>query len=439
MRDRSTLEILGRRRSVIAATCVVFIVVAAVVSHFLPKVYSATSTLIVVQNGNSVGFDAVQAAEVTARSYSEIVGAPVIAGLAASRLGGGATAGSVGSAVSVSPVIETQLLRISAEDRSPLYAQRLANVYTSVVIEYAHKYLGSSAGASMALASPATRPNSPVRPRPKLYIIIGAILGLILGIGAAFLLERIDTRLRSAEEVRSRFKQVILTRVPRRGSGTESHNAFDEAFGLLRTNVRFASPTGVPSVIAVTSASEGEGKTTCVTNMAFAMAEAGSRVILVDGDFRRSRLPAEVMTLHAPLLRPGLADYLLDACSVEEMIHETGREGLQIVPTGPQPANPAAFLEAHTLQPALDELARRADVVLVDCPPLSAGADASILSARADGVIVVVNLDRSNERAVNDVLRQLQLVHAAVLGFVLNEDQTIEFAYDYAYSAQPTR
>jgi capsular exopolysaccharide synthesis family protein len=193
-------------------------------------------------------------------------------------------------------------------------------------------------------------------------------------------------------------------------------------------------------VIAVTSAREGEGKTTCVTNMAFAMAEAGSRVILVDGDFRRSRLQAEAMPGHAARLRPGLADYLVEAGSLSEIVHDTGRPGVQLVPTGPLPANPAAFLEAHSVQPALQDLAERSDVVLVDLPPLSAGADASILAARADGVIVVINLARSNERIVTEVLRQMELVHASVLGFVLNEDRAIEFAYDYEYAAaQPSQ
>jgi polysaccharide biosynthesis transport protein len=435
MRDRSTLEILGRRWSVIAATLLVFVVAAGVISKVLPKVYATSSTLIVVQNENAASFDAVQAAQVTARSYSDIISAPAIAGLVATRLGGNATTSSVGSSISVSPVVETQLLRITAESRSPLYAQRLANVYASVVIQYASQNLGSSAGASMALASPATRPTSPARPRPTLYVFIAAILGLFFGVGAAFLLERLDTRLRTADEVRAHFKQVILTRVPRRGPSTVSRHAFDEAFGLLRTNLQFASPRGLPKLIAVTSAREGEGKTTCVTNLAFAMAEAGSRVILVDGDFRRSRLPAEVMPGHTARLRPGLADYLVDACSLSEIVHDTGRLGVQLVPTGPLPVNPAAFLEAHNIQPALHELSERADVVLVDLPPLSAGADASILAARTDGVIIMLNLARSNERVVTDVLRQLELVHASVLGFVLNEDRAIEFAYDYEYAA----
>jgi capsular exopolysaccharide synthesis family protein len=431
VRDNSALGVLWRRRWVVAATFAIFVVLAGVISKVLPKVYSATSTLVVVQKENAATFDAVQAAQVTARTYSDIVGSSAIADQVARQLGGGTTAGSVSSAVSVSPVSETQLLKITAEDHNARKAQVLVNTYASAVIAYIRQNLGATVGADVALASGATRPTAPTRPRPTLYVLVAAILGLFFGVGGALLLERLDTGLRTADEVRDRFDELILARMPRRGRTETSVNAFNEAFGLLRTNLHFASPDRPPKVIAVTSAREGEGKTTCVAQMAFAMAEIDSRVVVVDADFRRPSLQKLVMPGHLEQLRPGLSNHLLGSCSLEEMIHSTGTEGVELVPTGALPASPAAFLESHRVQPALQELAERADLVLIDCPPLSAGADAAILAGRVDGVIVVVDLDRSDERSVREVIRQLQTVHALVLGFVLNRDRTIEFAYDY--------
>ena len=421
------------------ATFAIFIVFAGVLSKALPKVYSASSTLIVVPNENAATFDAVQAAQVTARTYADVVGAPAIAAQVARQLGGGATTDSVGSAVSVSPVVETQLLRVSAEDRDPGKAQLLANTYAATVIQYVHQYLGTTAGAGVALAASATRPTAPVRPRPALYVLVAAILGLFVGVGAAFLLERLDTRLRTGDEVRERFDEVILARMPRRGRSSASLNAFNEAFGLLRTNLRFASPDGSPGLIAVTSARDGEGKTTCVAQMALSIAEVDSRVVVVDADFRRPMLEQALMPdTHEPL-RPGFSNYLIDGCALEEIVHETGHANVEIVPTGPLPPNPSAFLESQRVAPALRELAERADLVLVDCPPLSAGADALTLAGRVDGVIVVVDLDRSNERDVRDVLHQLRAVRAPILGFVLNRDHSAEFAYSYEYAGQSSR
>lgn len=434
MRDRSTLGILWHRRWVVVATFAIFVVLAGVISKVLPKVYSATSTLVVVQKENVATFDAVQAAQVTARTYSEIVGAPVIAARVAHQLGGGQTTGSVGSAVSVSPVTETQLLKITAQDRSPRKAQVLANTYASAVIEYIHQYLGPTVGANVALASSATRPTSPARPRPTLYVLVAAILGLFFGVGGAFLLERLDTRLRTADEVRDRFNELILARMPRRGRTETSLNAFNEAFGLLRTNLHFASPDRAAKVIAVTSAREGEGKTTCVAQMAMAMAEIDSRVVIVDADFRRPMLQRVIMPDRLEPLTPGLSNHLLDDRPVAEIVHSTDTPGVELVPTGPLPASPAAFLESHRVQPALQELAEDVDLVLIDCPPLSAGADAAILAGRVDGVIIVVDLDRCDERALREVLRQLRTVHASVLGFVLNRDRAVEFAYDYEHA-----
>ena len=423
----------------VLAILAVFVVSAGVISKILPKVYSATSTLIVVQNGNAASFDAIQAAQVTARTYSDIVSAPAIAAAVAHQIGGGATTASVGSAVSVSPVTETQLLRITADDRSPLRAQRLANIYASVVIRYTHRSLGATAGATVALASGATRPTTPARPKPSLYVLVAAILGAFVGVGGAFLLERLDTRLRTADEVRERFSETILARMPRRGRSGTSTNAFSEAFGLLRTNLQFASADGLPGVIAVTSAREGEGKTTCVSEMAFAMAEVDMRVLVVDADFRRPMLQKVVMPEQHEPLRRGLSSYLVGGCSLDEIVYDTGRPGVELVPTGPLPASPAAFLESHKVESSLRELAERVDLVLVDCPPLSAGADASTLAGLVDGVIVVVDLDRSDERTVREVLGQLKTVRASLLGFVLNRDRAIELAYDYGYASQPSR
>jgi capsular exopolysaccharide synthesis family protein len=173
--------------------------------------------------------------------------------------------------------------------------------------------------------------------------------------------------------------------------------------------------------------------------MAFAMAEVGLRVVVVDADFRRPMLQKQVMSSHVEPLRPGLSNYLVDGATLDEIVHETDHPGVQLVPTGLLPANPAAFLESHKVEPALRELANSVDLVLVDCPPLSAGADASILAGRVDGVIVVVDLDRSHEGMLREVLRQLETVRATVLGLVLNRDRAAELAYDYAYAGQSSQ
>jgi capsular exopolysaccharide synthesis family protein len=431
VRDRSTLGILWRRKWVVVGTFAIFVVLGAVISKVLPKVYTATSSLVVVQKENSASFDAVQAAQVTARTYSDIVSAPVIAAQVARQLGGGESQKSVSSAVSVSPVSETQLLRITAEDRNAGKAQRLANVYAAAVIEYIRQNVGPTVGANVALASAATRPTSPSRPKPTLYVLVAAIIGLCFGVGAAFLAERLDTGLRSAEEVRERFDELILARMPRRGRTPASTNAFNEAFGLLRTNLSFASPDKPPKLIAVTSAREGEGKTTCVVQIASAMAEIEDRVIVVDADFRRPALQRVLLPERLERLQPGLSNHLLGSCSLGEILHPTDTDHISFVPTGPLPPSPAAFLESHRVEPALRELGERADMVLIDCPPMSAGADAAVLAGRVDGVIVVVDLASADERSVREVLHQLKTVRALVLGFVLNRDRAMEFAYDY--------
>lgn len=433
---RSSTDVIWQARRLVLATVVGFVIVAAIVSELLPKVYSASATLLVVQNGNAATFDAVQAAQVTARTYASIIDSTEVARLVAARLNDGSTTTSIHSDVSAVPVPETQLLKITAEAGNAVRAEQLANTYGSVVIQFAHKYLGASAGATLATASVATEPTSPSRPKPALYVLIAAFLGFAAACGAALAFDRLDKRLRTSEEVSARFDELILARMPRWGRTKDeiSESAMREAFGMLRTNLRFARSGGDPKVVAVTSAREAEGKTTCVTEIAIAMAEVGLKVITIDTDLRNPQLERDLMNGRSGRGRKGFADLLDETVSVDDAVNDTRYAGIELVGTGTLPDNPAAFLESHSLGPVLRDLAGRADLVLLDCPPLSAGADASILATGVDGVIVVVDLERSTERMLREALRQLSLVRASVLGLVLNKDSAPSLFYPYDYA-----
>ena len=437
MRDNSLLGVVWRRRWIVVGTVVVAAVLAGVVSQALPKVYSTSSKLLIVQGGETTSFDAIQAAQVTARTYSDVLSSPNIAQRVAQRIGNGVTRSDVENDVSVAPVAETQLLQITAEAGNPARAKLLADTYASVFIDYAKTALASTTRAQVTLADPAPLVTDPARPKPLLYVLLACLLAIPVGIGAAVLRDRVDSRLGSPDEIEERFDLSVIARVPRRGRSHASRAVFDEAFRLLRTGLRFASPDGDLRTVAVTSGAEAEGKTTTSYNLALAAQETGQHVLLVEGDVYRARLLemfglAEVRHESAAT---GLTGYLAGACSIDEAIR-TVEPGLDILPSGTMPPSFSALLEGQRGVSLMRELATRADLVIIDCPPLAPRADAAIFAGRADGVLLVVDLTKTTNHRLRSALRQLQSVSANVLGCVVNRDSTMHSS-QYSYYASP--
>ncbi len=269
---------------------------------------------------------------------------------------------------------------------------------------------------------------------------MAGIIGLALAIALAFVAHRLDRRLRSWEAIEAQFGLPLLARIPFRRRSKASVAAFEEAYRVLRTNLQFASGGATLKTLAVISEKPGEGKTTTVARLAEAVAESGRNVITVEGDFRRPALQAELMPEGTPPLSPGLSNYLVGAATVDDVIHPAGgRPNLSVVPSGPLPPSPAALLDSDRAREGLDEFARRADLVLIDCPPLSVGADASVTSRLVDGVIIVVDLESATDRSLRDALRQLEAVNAAITGAVLNRDRAVDaITYGY-YGVKPER
>jgi succinoglycan biosynthesis transport protein ExoP len=335
-------------------------------------------------------------------------------------------------------VPETQLLKVTAEDPDPAQAKSIADTYAAVFTDYARNNLSDTTKATITLADAAPLPKTPARPRPTLYTLIAAVLALALGTGLAFLRERLDRRLRTQEDVEASFDKPVLARVPRRGRSDASITAFKEAHRILRTNLQFAAGGSKIKSVAITSGREGEGKTTSAANLAVASAEVGLNVLVVEADFRRPALQRELMPNRPDPLRPGFSNYLVEAATLDEIIYPTGRPNISIVPSGPLPPTPSALLESRRGREAAAELTQEADLVIVDCPPLSIGADASVVAGWVDGVVVVLDLSTSTDQSVRSALRQLDAVHAPLLGLLLNRDRTATpSSYDY-YSSIDT-
>lgn len=190
-----------------------------------------------------------------------------------------------------------------------------------------------------------------------------------------------------------------------------------EAYKLLRTNILFALPDEKKCrVIGVTSASSGEGKSTTALNLSYMLAEAGERVLLIEGDMRLPKISRRLKLQPAP----GLSNVLAGLCGVKETLQESGvHDRLQVISAGEIPPNPSELLGAKSIDILLEVLSGDYDFILFDLPPVTDVADALVASKLTDGMIVVVRQNYANRRALADTMQQLRYVEAKVLGFVM--------------------
>lgn len=301
--------------------------------------------------------------------------------------------------------------------------------------------------SNASLIRPATGAQQ-IAPQPARNAVLGLLLGLFLGVGLAFLWEALDTRVRTTREIERRLGLPLLARVrhpprwiERAGRLTmlaapESMDA--EAYRVLRTNFEFFNMQHGARVVMVTSATQGEGKSTTVANLAVALSRAGQRVVLVDLDLRRPRLD-RFFGLEESV---GVTDVVRGTARLSSLPGPTperdgqGAGRLEVLTSGPLPRDTGEFVGSPGLARILDELRERADVVLIDAPPLLAVGDAIALSAKVDGVIVLTRLDVVRRGMIDELRRVLGNIPAAKIGFVVTAaeaEQEYGGAYGYRY------
>jgi len=280
-----------------------------------------------------------------------------------------------------------------------------------------------------------------IEPDLLMLLFKGGMVGLVLGIGLALLREFLDTRLRSADEIRNVLGLPILGVVPHIQSArtpsargtvvhTEPMSDVAEAYRTVRTAIYFGVQPGSVRTLLITSPAPGDGKTTLASNIASAMAQAGNRVILLDCDFRK---PTQHRIFELEK-RIGLSNVLAGEVSIEQATQAVKVPGLHVVPCGPIPSNPSEILNSQGFADLLAGLAEKYDQVVIDSPPVLPVTDARILAACCDGVILALRAEKTTRPAGLSARDQLQSVGGRILGVVVNDVPRRKGVYGYYYA-----
>jgi succinoglycan biosynthesis transport protein ExoP len=481
------LRIVRRRKWVILQAIIAIPLIAFVFSLSQTKEYTATATLLFRQPPSALAETSIADPTREAATNGELVGLPVVAEKAAEQTEG-LTAGEIGGSVEVSPSLEAETAAVSATTPDPELSAKIANAYARAYISFRREAdrgqvqnaielaEGSleeltperregTEGAALnkqldelrltqalqtggaELVQPAGVPSTPSAPETKRNVGIGLVLGILLGFLLALLVDRLDRRVRSTEELEEIYDRPILARIPRTRSlgrglrNVDLETPEGDSFRVLRTNLRYLSVDRDLNTILIASPQEGDGKSTISQGLAMTMAEMGDDVVVVEADMRKPglrRLGGEAALGLSDVLAGAPVDSALYNVNVGGQAGEAGR-ALTILPSGQPPPNPSELLESDRMREVLDDLQQRFGVVILDSPALGAVSDALALVPLVAGIVVIAGLGATDRDAASQLSSQLTMLEKRPLGLVVNFAESERAKYSHYYRPEKKR
>jgi capsular exopolysaccharide synthesis family protein len=493
--------VVRRYKWLVILGAIVVPIAAFLVSTQQQKVYEATSEVLL--SSQELGSELTGLPTVNnviepdrhARTQAALARVPAVVESATRRAGVGIGTRDLIESSSVSPREDTDLLVFAVRNNSARVAQILATAYANAFTAYKLKMdTASLSNARLELQArlaelrrtggenseayrelvrksqdlrtlellqvPAAVVRVPtdadqIAPQPMRNAVLGVLIGLVLGIGGAFLLNALDRKVRDADELEHELQIPLLARLPtphRNDPATVLARSTDEtteAIARLRANFDFVNSELRAKVIMVTSATPREGKSTTIANLAIALARTGRHVVLVDLDLRR---PSLNRLLHMPD-GPGVTDLASGNAELAETIQpvgvatsrlhiaalgrteSSGQGRLEVVSPGRSRVEPSDFVETAGLTEALQALRSHAEIVLVDAPPVLATGDAIALTGKVDAVLLVSRLGALTRPTLQELSRTMRRSPAPVLGLIATGAELDE---GYSYSALAT-
>jgi capsular exopolysaccharide synthesis family protein len=479
------LRIVRRRKIIVLQALIGVPLIALALTATQSKEYTATATLLFRQTPASIGeTSGVVDPTREAATNGELVALPVVAEEAAKSVNDAIPAGEILESVEVVPSANADTAAVSATTTSAQRSADIANAYGAAYISFRRQAdraqvqdaidlaeesleqmslveLNGAQGEALKkqldqlkldqalqtggaeLVQRASAPTEPSSPSLARNVGLGIVLGALLGFGLAALLERVDRRVRSSEEMEELYGLPLVGRIPRskrlsgnKSEGLGTQTLEGEAFRSLRANLRYFAVDSDLHSLLIVSPEEGDGKSTVARGLAMTMAEMGDHVVLVEADLRKGSEFRQVTGQPAD----GLANVLTGTPLNRVLIHvHVGVPGqgevraLAVLPSGPVPPNPSELLESQRMRDVLIELHNQFEFVILDSPALGAVSDALALVPEASEIVVVGGLGKTTRDAAGELTKQFSLLDKQPVGVIVNFAEAERAKYSHYY------
>ena len=460
---RTYLDVIWRRKWTVVLVTALAIGAAAAFTFTQQSKYAAETTIVVGQAGGLVQPQNANAIQPFSATMTELIKSTVVADAVARQLNLSLSPQSLLSRTSVSFNPESAALKVTVIDHDPSQARAIARQIGIVFSDLVKSRFGTKKATktqnsanpplTATVWDPAHVVPGKVQPKPKQNLIIASLLGLVLGLLAAFLRDYFDRSLRGTAAIENAFGIPVIGQIPSIGKRpkrprmvwNDDHNDSAEAFRTLRANLQYVGLNKPLRKILITSPGPSQGKTTVCANLAMALAQSGSSVVAVETDLRR---PVLSNLFGIPPLSPGLTNVLVGAGELNKalyrldiapppgtMANHAGK--VTVLPCGPLPPNPSEILASSQMKQLMEGLVSAYDYVLLDSPPILLVADTLELAKLADGVIVVVRSTSATTDEARELHNLAQRLAINLVGTVVT-DVPVRPGYSYSQKSVKT-
>lgn len=413
-----------------------------VTAYRMPNTYTASGTMYVFNsNPNLINYQYASATDIDSAvklidTYMIVVRSKKVMDVVAERLSRDyewIQTSFISGSLGMASVNDTGVVRVSSVTGDPQLSADICNAVLDVAPPEIIRVVSAGSAEVIDYASV---PEAPDNRRPRRRGFVGGVAGFLLGIGLIFLFFLFNRRVTDEKDLNENYSPPVLTTVHRRKSNSADAGAFlltkdspmgqTESYARLRMNLLYTLVNTSSNVVIVTSAVSGEGKSTIAANLAVSCALNGKRTLLVDGDMRRG-CQRDIFSYERA--RTGLSESLAGTVTWPKALLRNICEGLDLLPSGQFPPNPAELLGSEKMKTLLKEMSAEYDLVLLDMPPVNVVTDPLVLSPDAAGCIFVVRQNYSDHRDIRKALTSASLTGMNVMGFVLYGENVGEAEY----------
>ena len=455
MELREYIRIFHKSWILIVAATLLGLGLGAVASLAATPQYEARTQLYVsVQSDVGSTGDLVQGTNYARQivgSYVDVVRTGIVLDPVAEQLQLDITGAELASYVTASSPTNTVLINITASSPDPEQAALIANAVGESFKDVVRNDLeperaSGQSPVSLTTTQVALTPTAAVSPNTPVNLALGLLLGLAVGVGVAVLRSTLDTRIHSLHDIEQITDKPLIGGIVDDPDAQKNplivhaqpNSGRAESFRALRTNLQFLNVGSQNRAFVITSSGLGEGKSTTAANLAFSLAQTGSRVALIEGDLR---LPMVCQYLGIEG-GAGLTDVLIGKATLNDVLQRWGRTQLYVLPAGRTPPNPSELLGSAEMEKVVATLNEHFDYVIIDAPPSLAVTDAAVMGSMTAGILLVVASGRTTKQAFEGALRTLETAGTNVLGIIATmlatkgPDSYGYGAYGYGYGTQ---